>query len=103
MRRSLPALRRLDRTSITASPDEELRRLVVHRWHEGDAIAACFAFGDATELLLPSAGPSWTKVLDTEEPAWGGGGTRAPEKASGADRIDVQAASCVVYTSTQAI
>ena len=84
LRRSLPALGRLDRDALEACGDEE-RKLAVLRRRHGDSEVVCLLhFGGEDvphDLDLPPG--AWRKIVDSSEEEWLGPGSRLPERLEG--------------------
>lgn len=80
LRRELPALARLDKTSaeVVAYPSENA--LFVRRSNGGSQIFAAFNFNTrAVQLSLPVLAGHWRKRLDSAESQWQGNGSQAPK------------------------
>jgi maltooligosyltrehalose trehalohydrolase len=83
LRKSVPALRRLDLDCVDATVVENSQLLMVRRWHEGDQIVCLLNFGDspiAADGVLPAG--TWKKVLDSAEVKWKGPGSSIPSIVS---------------------
>lgn len=95
LRRSHPALLRLDKARLRAVPDEANRTLLTLRSAPDgrDAAIVCF-FADRTTaapLLLPVG--RWRSLIDSGAEAWLGEGRIAPESVESGGEIEVSAAS----------
>jgi maltooligosyltrehalose trehalohydrolase len=80
LRRELPALTRLDKTSteVVAYPTDNA--LFVRRWDGGSEIFAVFNFSTrAVQLSVPVPPGHWRKQLDSAESQWQGKGSQVPE------------------------
>ncbi len=78
LRRELPALASLDNAKLTATVIAPTV-LELRRWREQSQLVAWFNFAaaPATVTVAPGAG-SWRKLLDADEPRWGGQGSAWP-------------------------
>jgi maltooligosyltrehalose trehalohydrolase len=77
LRRSLPALRRLDKDQMEVRAFEGEATLLLRRWDAGSEAAAFLHFGAApADVALPRG--RWRKVLDSADREWGGPGSPAP-------------------------
>ena len=71
VRRRLPALRVPDKRSMEVATLGDVLR--VHRWAGPDEAVVLFNLGTGeTEVAVPKG--SWTRVLDSSDPRWGGEG-----------------------------
>lgn len=78
LRRELPALTRLDNTSLTATVVTPTV-LELRRWCDDNCVVVWmnFAADPATVTVAPGAG-LWNRQLDAADPAWGGDGSTLP-------------------------
>lgn len=81
LRRTLPALARLDKEALEATADESRRVLRLRRRAAGSDVIALFSFNRdevAADDLAPPA--PWSKRLDSSDAEWNGPGTRLPRR-----------------------
>ncbi len=99
-RRAVPALRHLsfEQQQVIAFDLEQV--LLVHRWHEGNDIAALFSFAEQpVTLRLPFPAGTWTKRLDSTDEQWQGNGSEIPGsvRSTGAIELTLGPHSCVLF------
>jgi maltooligosyltrehalose trehalohydrolase len=86
LRKSLPALGRLDKGSMTVTGYENETALAVHRWCADDHVlllANLSAAQASIELSIDDG--HWRKLIDSAEPKWRGGGSSLPDDLAGRD------------------
>jgi maltooligosyltrehalose trehalohydrolase len=106
LRKTLPALARLDRTGMEAAFSGScffLRR----RNRDADGIgageiAAILNFGSAlSRCALETGEGKWELAMDSADAEWGGPGSRAPHTARPGDGLEVAPHSFVLYRRTE--
>ncbi len=106
LRRSLPALRELDRTRMRVDVGMHEAPVVwMERWDamEYNRVLCLFNFAnDDSEVEVPeTVGPGpWTKRLDSSERAWKGPGTISPATLQGGVKVPLKRLSVVVFTAS---
>jgi maltooligosyltrehalose trehalohydrolase len=81
LRRTVPALARLDKECMAVLAYEKPQVLCVRRWSEADEVLMVFHFGqEQTEVTLPVPAGHWHKRLDTAEERWQGPGSPLPRE-----------------------
>jgi maltooligosyltrehalose trehalohydrolase len=106
LRSSLPALAHLAKDSVTATPLDDSRVLLVRREEPGPAVSneVLILLGFANEgsdpasIRLPAG--AWRKVLDSADERWGGPGGRIGERIAEGEAVAVRPRSVVVLTGT---
>src|SRR5690606_3997503 len=103
MRRTIPALRSLDRERTRAVAHEREGILVVRRASDDSALVAVFdlrAEGKAQNFEVPLGSGRWRVVLDTSarEPARPAGGERA-FSCQGLHSVSLAPSTCLVFTT----
>lgn len=100
LRRTLPALQKLDKTNLTATAQEADKLVVLHRWQPGNQILALFNFQEQALPVSPElpAG-DWQKVLDSEATEWQGSGSTLPERLEPGKSWELAPQSFVLYQS----
>ena len=79
LRRTLPALRELNKENFEVRVCEKESMLTMRRWSRKSEAVAVFNFGtlgSGTTLDLPEG--TWEKALDSADPKWEGPGARIP-------------------------
>ncbi|RYZ00437.1 MAG: malto-oligosyltrehalose trehalohydrolase [Chitinophagaceae bacterium] len=99
LRKALPALRTLDRSTVQAEGDEGAQLLLLHRQGGGQTALAFLNFSKATvSAQLPVAQGAWILRLDSASHEWGGPGSLAPQTGLSGDTLQIQPESFVLYT-----
>ncbi|HJX27166.1 MAG TPA: malto-oligosyltrehalose trehalohydrolase [Thermoanaerobaculia bacterium] len=102
LRRSIPALAHLSKDSVTATPLEDRKVLLVRRESPGPAVfnevLILLSFADEGSRSAPVTVPegSWRTILDSTDERWGGPGAVAPETVEEGGEIRLPARSVVV-------
>ena len=97
LRRTLPALKTLDKQNLDASVIEEDKLMFLHRWSQNSQILCIMNFSEkdvSFNATLPSG--SWQKTLDSSESKWMGLGSTLPDKLLQQD-VTIRAHSFVLY------
>jgi maltooligosyltrehalose trehalohydrolase len=102
LRRTLPALARLDRTGMEMTVAGTCFFLRRRSLGTGDVppgeIAALLNYGkEAARCPLQTRDGRWELVLDSADPEWGGPGSRVPRTARPEDVLEIPPRSFVVY------
>jgi maltooligosyltrehalose trehalohydrolase len=98
LRRSVPALRRLDKEQMEVRAFDPEATLRLRRWEGGSEVAILLHFGaGAAAVELPRG--RWRKILDSADERWGGPGSPAPATidADGGARAALPAWSAVLF------
>ena len=101
MRRTIPALKKLDKQNLTATARESDKVILLHRWQENSQVFCILNFGDRN-ISLTNIFPAgeWRKSLDSAEPKWLGNGSSLPDKIKSTEqKISIEPHSFVVYQS----
>jgi len=89
LRRQIPALSRLDKKQLEATPSEPGRTLFLRRWSEGSQIFALFSFGTgASQIAVPLPEGRWKKELDSTDKRWGGA-DRGPDEIDSPGQVSL--------------
>lgn len=84
LRRTIPALRRLDKDRMDVTGYERERVLVWRRWYDESEVAAAFNFSDEPQTLaLPLPAGEWHVLLHSEDARWQPAGEAPPGPAPG--------------------
>lgn len=101
LRKTIPALRHLNKEQMDVTSFERERVLVVRRWADGNEVLVAFSFNDSlVSLTLPIPEGGWSKCLDSADGRWLGLSNRVPAQlpAQGSISIDLHPNSFVVFT-----
>lgn len=98
LRRTIPALKKLDKKDLEASVNESDKLLFLHRWHNESQIFCIMNFNvkDVTFKATPPSG-NWQKILDSSEPKWMGSGSTLPDKLTSEQELTIKPQSFAVY------
>lgn len=98
LRRSVPALKKLDRKNLVASAIESDKLLFLHRWQNKSEIFCIMNFSDR-DVNFKATHPdgSWQKILDSSEPKWMGSGSQLPDNLIQEQELTIKPQSFVLY------
>jgi maltooligosyltrehalose trehalohydrolase len=97
LRRESPVMARPNRHGLKTECYEKDMTLLIHRGDTNERILLAFNFGAAPCSVSAGQGaPSWSKILDSAEPAWAGPGSDIPEKLASQERFTLPPASAVL-------
>ena len=97
LRREQPALASLDRENLDVELNEEAGLMTVRRRAGGEEVFFILNFSKkAGRIRLELPGGSWTRLLDSAQPQWGGPGSPAAERLAGGPVELSLAPRCVV-------
>jgi maltooligosyltrehalose trehalohydrolase len=97
LRRTLPALKQLDKQNLEASVVEEDKLLFLRRGNSGDQIFCIMNFNDQEVTCQTSADGIWRKILDSTDEKWMGSGSTLPEKLIREQEVKIRPHSFVLY------
>lgn len=106
LRRTIGALRQIDRQQSKFAAHDGLNLLVAQRATGHDSVYLLYHFAaaplkiSADALALPTGS---TKLLDSADPLWDGPGSLAPDKLSTGDTLTLAPRCCIVYHTGQPI
>jgi maltooligosyltrehalose trehalohydrolase len=96
-RRSIPALKRLDKRNLKTISHEE-RLLIINRKWEDSQVFCFFNFSDRPIVFaIDSSRKSWKKIVDSSETKWMGSGSALPEQLKANESATIAAKSLSVY------
>ena len=100
LRKSIPALKTLNRNSVSVKGCEEDKLIVLKRDHEQGNALCVFNFGskEARWESLTYKG-KWEKLFDSAEESWLGPGSKAPSIFENGQHVTVSPLSVVAYTN----
>ena len=103
LRREQPALAALDRENLDVALHEESGLMTVCRRAGGEAVFFILNFSkEPGRVKMELPGGSWTKLLDSAQPQWGGPGSPAPERLAGGPAELALSPLCVVLYGRKA-
>jgi maltooligosyltrehalose trehalohydrolase len=97
LRRTLPALKQLDKQNLEASTVEEDKLLFLRRGSRGDQIFCIMNFNEKEVTCQTSLGGSWRKILDSSDEKWMGSGSTLPEKLIREQEVTIAPQSFALY------
>jgi maltooligosyltrehalose trehalohydrolase len=97
LRRTLPALKQLDKQNLEASAVEEDQLLFLRRGSSGHQIFCIMNFNDKEVTCQTSPGGIWRKILDSSDEQWMGSGSTLPEKLIREQEVKIRPQSFVLY------
>jgi maltooligosyltrehalose trehalohydrolase len=98
LRRKIPALSNLDKTSLEVSGTERERIILLGRWHDKNQVFCIMNFnkGDKTFRASLTKG-NWKKIIDSSERIWGGQGSSVPKRIMKKQDLIMRPLSFVLY------
>ena len=98
LRRTIPALKKLDKNSLEVSSIETEKILFLRRWTDKSQIFCILNF-NKKQVTFKAALPqgNWQKILDSTDPKWMGGGSILPEKITSEQELTVKPQSFALY------
>lgn len=101
LRRTIPALKQLDKHRLEVTSDETDKLLLMRRYTEENQIFYVINFGDrATTFETNSHSQNWQKILDTAEPKWLGSGSTLPDKLVANEVAKIPAKTFALYEAS---
>jgi maltooligosyltrehalose trehalohydrolase len=97
LRRTLPALKTLDKQNLEASAVEEDKLLFLRRGSSGSQIFCIMNFNDKDVTVKTSPGGIWRKILDSSDSKWMGSGSTMPEKLLHEQEATISPQSFALY------
>jgi len=98
LRRTLPALKSLDKQNLEASAVEEDKLLFLRRESSGSQIFCMMNFNDKeVNFQATSSGGIWQKILDSSDSKWMGSGSMMPEKLIREEEVTIPPKSFALY------
>ncbi len=98
LRRTVPALKNLDKQNLEASVIEEDKLMFLHRWSQNSQIFCIMNFSDK-DVSFKATPPSgnWQKILDSSESKWMGSGSTLPDRLMQEQNLAIGQHSFVLY------
>jgi maltooligosyltrehalose trehalohydrolase len=97
LRRTMPALKNLDKQNLEASAVEENKLLFLRRGSSGDQIFCIMNFNDKDVTCQTPPGGIWRKILDSSDDKWMGSGSNLPEKLICEQEVTIRPQSFALY------
>ncbi len=98
LRRTIPALKKLDKNSLEVSSIETEKILFLRRWTDKSQIF-CIVNFNKKQVTFKAALPqgNWQKILDSTDLKWMGAGSNLPEKITSEQELTVKPQSFALY------
>src|SRR5207237_6990914 len=98
LRRTIPALKKLNKQNVEACFIEEDKLLVLHRWNQNSQIFSVMNFNEK-DVTFKATPPSsnWQKILDSSEPKWMGSGSTLPDQVMQEQVLTIRPQSYAIY------
>lgn len=97
-RKNNPVLKSNNRKNLKVDFNAQDKTLVLHRWHEKQAVLCLMNFSDERKtVVVEDAQKQWEKVIDSSNTQWGGP-VEEPELAMIGEDFVVQPESIIIYT-----
>ena len=98
LRRTIPALKHLNKHNLDVSVIEVDKLIFLHRWNQNSQIFCIMNFSDkdVTFKAIPPSG-NWQKALDSSEPKWMGSGSTLPDQLIPKQELKIRSHSFVLY------
>jgi maltooligosyltrehalose trehalohydrolase len=97
LRRTMPALKALDKQNLEASAVEDDKLLFLRRESNGSQIFSIMNFNDKDVTFNTSPGGIWRKILDSSDEKWMGSGSTLPEKLIREQEATIRPQSFALY------
>jgi len=100
LRRSIPALKKLDQKSLEVSSVEADKVLFLRRWSDANQIFCIMNF-NTKDVTFQANAPSynWEKILDSSDPKWMGSGTTLPDKLTPEQELTIPPQSFALFST----
>ena len=95
-RRTIGALKSLDKKNLSASVQEDQKLLFLHRWSEHQIYCIMNFNGQAVTCEVSPPQGNWQKLLDSSATAWMGPGSSLPDKLT-SEKVTINPQSFVIY------
>ncbi|HBB35055.1 MAG TPA: malto-oligosyltrehalose trehalohydrolase [Cyanobacteria bacterium UBA9273] len=97
LRRTMPALKTLDKENLEVSAMEEDKLLLLRRGSIGSQIFCLMNFHEKEVTCSSLPGGIWQKILDSADPQWLGSGSKMPDKLLHGQEAIVNPQSFALY------
>ncbi|HEY9605941.1 MAG TPA: malto-oligosyltrehalose trehalohydrolase [Allocoleopsis sp.] len=97
LRRTMPALKNLDKQNLEASAVEDNKLLFLRRGSDGSQIFCIMNFNEKDVSFNASQGGIWRKILDSSEERWMGSGSTMPDELIREQEATIPSQSFALY------
>ena len=97
LRRTIPALKNLDKQNLEASAVEEDKLVFLRRGSNESQIYCIMNFNDKDVTFQPSSGGNWRKILDSSDDKWMGSGSTMPDNLTDGQQVTIRPQSFALY------
>lgn len=97
LRRTIPALKKLDKENLQVSAVEEDKLIILRRQADASQIFFLMNFNQQEVIFSASPGGIWNKILDANDPKWMGNGSELPDKLIHQQEVKLSPHSFVLY------
>lgn len=97
LRRTMPALKTLDKQNLDATAVEKDKLLFLWRGSNGNQIFCIMNFNNQDVTCQPSPSGIWHKILDSSDEKWMGSGSTMPEKLIREQKVTICPQSFALY------
>jgi maltooligosyltrehalose trehalohydrolase len=99
LRKSIPALKKLDKQNLTVTTIESDRLILLHRWQENSQVFIILNFNEQNvKFKVPFPDGKWEKILDSADSKWMGKDSSLPKKIDAAKaELSINHHSFAVY------
>jgi maltooligosyltrehalose trehalohydrolase len=100
LRKTIPALSRMDKAMTEVVHDRKKDSLILHRWYGTDEICVLFCFNVTAQIVPVRMRPGlWVKEMDSSDAKWQGGGSSLPDRfrSSGERTLHISGGAFVLY------
>lgn len=99
LRRTIPALKKLDKQNLTVTDRESDRTIFLHRWQDNSQVFIILNFNDDnTKLEINFPAGKWKKLLDSTDSKWMGTDSNLPETVEKTLELSLHPHSFIVYS-----
>ncbi|HBB31842.1 MAG TPA: malto-oligosyltrehalose trehalohydrolase [Cyanobacteria bacterium UBA8803] len=97
LRRTIPALKVLDKQNLEASAIESDQLILLRRGSSDSQIFCVMNFNEKEVTTSLSPGEIWHKILDSAEPKWLGSGSTMPDQIIHEQQVSIPSQSFALY------
>jgi maltooligosyltrehalose trehalohydrolase len=102
LRNTVPALVKLDRSTLEVGFEEDKKIVWWRRWSENNQVLCLMNFNHTETPFSPKLiNNSWNKLLDSADEQWQGPGSLLPETISAGQELTLRSQSFTVYESSE--
>jgi maltooligosyltrehalose trehalohydrolase len=97
LRRTIPALKHLDKQNLESSVIEEDKLLLLRRGSNESQVFCLMNFNDKAVTFQSASGRIWQKILDSSDTRWMGSGSTMPERLIDEQEVTLRPYSFTLY------